>query len=558
MSFVAAIVAALCAGSITVFSLYGHIFQERLRYTQLQINGLSIAAEIALYLPVSALGYLCDRHGAAPLSLAAAALFGSGYGLAAFVYRSTSRSGAAGSGDPDWAYPLMVSAFCAIGVATCAMYLAAVATCAKNFGAGRHRGLALAAPIAAFGLSGMWLSQFGSRVLCERSAADGSCGDVDVFKFFVFLAALLFVVGVAGAFTLRVVDETELIDAAVEELERSGLLDGSGILGRSRYGTVDSQIIGSRGRPGREDGAADEEDAASVATDLLDPAKDLDDEADAAERKKWLLNAETRAFLTDRTMWWLALGFFLIIGPGEAFINNLGTIIGSLYPAPAASSSGAAMFASSLVPRRTSAATHVSIVGVTSTVARLLTGTLSDALAPRPAAQHVQLTAQLPRMERRRLTVSRVVFLLAFGALMSAGLVTLASGLVQGHGERFWVVSGLVGAGYGAVFSLTPIIISCCWGVENFGTNWGIVAMFPAVGATFWGLVYSAVYQAGARSPSGGLGAEDGAEDDIFCYGTHCYAPTFWAMAVTVWIACGFILYAWKGKGGWKERGIAI
>jgi MFS family permease len=544
ISFVAAVVSALCAGSITVFSLYGHIFQERLHYTQFQVNGVAIGGSVALYLPVPLLGYVCDRVGTAPLSFLAAILFGAGYGLAAGIYNrlDSDRAGGAG-GHPanltgasnDWSYPLMIFAFVCIGVGTCAMYLASVATCAKNFGKGKHRGLALAVPIAAFGLSGMWLSQLGSRVFCERRP-DGTAGDVDVFRFFIFLAFLSAAVGIMGGFTLRVVDEQDLIDEAVEELERSGLLDGSSLLSRrnSAYGA--SLLTRSNRGYGAvvQTSFPDEEDDAGI----LDPAKDLED--DAQWKKNWVLNAETRRFLVDSTMWCFALGFLLMIGPGEAFINNLGTVIGTLYPP-----------SSEYTTIPTSAATHVSIVGISSTVARLLTGTLTDLLAPSPQTQHPQVTSPV-LMLHKRFSLSRVAFLLTFGVFLSLGLVVLASGFIQNHGERFWIVSGLVGAGYGAVFSLTPIIITVIWGVENFATNWGIVAMFPALGSTFWGLVYSAVYQAAAdRSPSSG-------EDDIFCYGKQCYAPTFWAMAVSVWAACLLVLWAWKGPNGWQQRGIII
>ena len=47
-------------------------------------------------------------------------------------------------------------------------------------------------------------------------------------------------------------------------------------------------------------------------------------EEDEARKKTWLLNEETSRFLTDHTMWWLAAGFLLVTGPGEAFINNVG------------------------------------------------------------------------------------------------------------------------------------------------------------------------------------------------------------------------------------------
>lgn len=533
VSFASALLSALCAGSVTVFSLYGHIFQERLHYSQFQVNGLAIGLAVALYLPVPLLGLVCDRVGPAPLSLLAAVLFAAGYGFAAGLYRWAASDPAArgAGGDAPWAYPAMVAAFVAIGVATCSMYLSAVATCAKNFGRGRHRGLALAAPIAAFGLSGMWESQVGSRLLYE-TLPDGSRGDVDVFRFFVFLAVLLFVVGIIGTFGLSIVDEKDLIDDAVEELERSGILDGS-------------SALFSPGRPNRGYGAieysnpfGDEDDAG-----ILGSSHDTDGE-EARKTKDRVLNAETRRFLTDHTMWFFAFGFFFMIGPGEAFINNLGTVIKTLYPP-----------ALNFVGTPTSAATHVSIVGVTSTVARLLTGTLTDMLAPSPQATHVQIMSS-QTLQRKRFSVSRVAFLLFFAIILSLGLVSLASGFIQNHGDRFWIVSGLVGAGYGAVFSLTPIIITVIWGVENFATNWGIVAMFPALGSTMWGLVYSAVYQAGARRPSDAAGGDN--EDDIFCYGAQCYAATFWAMAVSVWIACALVLWAWKGRNGWSQRGIII
>ncbi|KAK4043624.1 major facilitator superfamily domain-containing protein [Parachaetomium inaequale] len=526
-SALAALLSSLCAGSITIFSLYGHILQSRLHYTQFEVNGLASAASMAMYIPVPLLGYLCDRSGPAPLSLLAALMFGGGYAGAAAAYARAEVHG--GEAAAEW-YALMVLAFVAIGVGTCSMYMSAVATCAKNFGRGKHRGLAVAVPIAAFGLSGMWMSQVGCRLFLRQG--DGAEeGEVDVVRFFVFLAVLLVVVGVVGAFGLRIVDERDLIEEAVEEMERSGLLDGSAIFtpGRSEngYGAVE------RGDP----------------FDELEDVKDPEEE-EARLKKQWVLNAETRRFLTDHTMWCFALGFFFMIGPGEAFINNMGTVIKTLYP-PTLPYDG----------KPTSAATHVSIVGVTSTAVRLLTGTLTDLLAPSPKARHIQITPT-PTTNRRllsaaatRFSISRVSFLLFFAALLSLGLAGLASGLVQNHGDRFWIVSGLVGAGYGAVFSLTPIIITVIWGVENFATNWGIVAMFPALGATLWGLVYSAVYQAAAKREE-----EDspGQGEDNLCYGEACYAPAFWAMAASVWIACGLVLWAWKGRNGWAQRGIVV
>ncbi|OTB03564.1 hypothetical protein M426DRAFT_321721 [Hypoxylon sp. CI-4A] len=526
LAFVVSIFAALCAGSITVFSLYGHLFQSRLHYTQFQINGIASAMSISMYIPVPIIGYMCDRVGPGPLSLLSSVLLGGGYGLAAGLYRKGLAEVDGGRKTGRDTFAPMVIAFVAIGVGTSAMYLSSITTCAKNFGKGRYRGLMLVAPIAAFGLGGMVLSQIGSRILYEIQP-DGGKGDVNVFHFFLFLCIVLAVLGLIGGFSLRIIDEEELINEAVEELERSGLLEGSEIFhrrGDQNYGAID---------------AAEEE------AGILDPSRDNEDEDDNAKLKKaWLLNAETRRFLSDHTMWWFAIGFWLIIGPGEAFINNLGTVIGTLY-SPITKANG------------TTAATHVSIMATVSTVARLLAASLSDLLSPSPHSQHVQtgFPTSLPQL-RQKLSVSRIVLFIAAAIVLSVGTIVLASGAVQEHGERFWIVSGAVGAGYGAVFSLTPIIITMIWGVENFGTNFGIVALTPAVGSTMWGLIYSAEYQEGARdSPSL---AEGGSDEDVFCYGKQCYSSTFWAMTICVWLGALMVLWAWKGRNGWSKRGIVI
>lgn len=261
-----------------------------------------------MYLPVPFVGYLCDRYNPGAIAGLSSVLFGLGYSLAAFTYRAGPPVEAGGTG---WPVAMMILAFVGVGSGTSSMYISAVTTCAKNFGSGRLRGLALALPIAAFGLSGMWQSQVGSRFF---SGPDSDTGrdTLDVFKFFLFLSVLLFTVGMIGTVGLQVVDEEILIDEAVEELERSGLLEDSALFragsGQS-YGTVPQGDL------------PDEQ-----STPVLTRAQSYGDgklDNDGRRKKTWLLNAETRIFLADHTMWWFAGGFFLVTGPGEAFINNV-------------------------------------------------------------------------------------------------------------------------------------------------------------------------------------------------------------------------------------------
>ncbi|KAK2734570.1 putative monocarboxylate transporter mch1 [Onygenales sp. PD_40] len=553
MSFVWGVGSALCAGSITAFSLYGPLLLTRLHYSQLRVNAVAVAAEIAMYLPVPLFGYLCDRYTPGPISLASAFLFGPGYILAAFVYKSGPPVDAGGNGWPFW---VMLLAFVGVGAGTCCMYLAAVTTCAKNFGRGKHKGIMLALPIAAFGLSGMWQSQVGSRLLYERGP-DGTKGDVDVFKYFLFLGILLTVVGIGGTFALRIVDEGELIDEAMEELERSGIVDESDFF-RSRE-EVHAAISQSSSSYGTMDDGTAEAGGADVEDDALSLTLSQEEREDRLKeewrKKNWLLNQETRLFLKDRTMWWLAVGFFLITGPGEAYINNVGTIIPTLTPAS---------YPSNLPSPAGLPATHVTIIALTSTIARLLTGYLSDLFAPSPTHAHIQPKALnnansntnrpsiLPtslQISIPHLTLSRLTFLLPSAFLLSLGFLLLSTPLPLSYPPLFHATTTLVGLGYGASFALVPIVISVVWGVENFGTNWGVVAMFPAAGAAVWGVVYSATYEA-ARRGAGGVGGGDGQ-----CRGWKCYG--FWAVGcmVSVWMAIGLWAVAWRG---WRRRGVVV
>lgn len=267
-----------------------------------------------MYLLVPVFGYLCDRYSPSPLSLFSGLLFGVGYLLAAFTYKNGPPSEAGGSGWPFW---VMVVAFIAVGMGTSCMYLSAVATCAKNYGRGEHKGIMLAIPIAAFGLSGMWQSQIGTYVLFERNA-DGSRGDVDVFRYFLFLAILLLVIGIIGTLALRIVDgdEERYIDETVEELERSGLLEESEFFRRGIE-------IRAAGEYGTFSDANDEASVTLSEEEREQRRREKEREEEERRKKNWLLNYETRVFLQDPTMWLLAVGFFLVTGPGESYINNV-------------------------------------------------------------------------------------------------------------------------------------------------------------------------------------------------------------------------------------------
>lgn len=98
-------------------------------------------------------------------------------------------------------------------------------------------------------------------------------------------------------------------------------------------------------------------------------------------------------------------------------------------------------------------ATHVSIIALTSTISRLIAGSLSDYLAPVVPVVGSDDAAG-PAIRSRKPTMSRMYLLIAFAAVMCFALMFVASGGVDQRGDRFWMVSSAMGAGYGAVFTL--------------------------------------------------------------------------------------------------------
>jgi hypothetical protein len=162
---------------------------------------------------------------------------------------------------------------------TSSLYFSALTTSAKNFVG--HRGLSIAVPIAAFGLSSFWESLIaGSRLFTKNVTAAG--GDVvrelDVVRLFHFFAILLGVVGVIGSFGLVVIPPH---------------------------------------LPKRLDsGEASEEDA------LLPRAEESETSSVmSAVSAREELAAEHRPFLTDRSTYLFGLALMVLLGSGEMFIN---------------------------------------------------------------------------------------------------------------------------------------------------------------------------------------------------------------------------------------------
>jgi MFS family permease len=231
---------------------------------------------------VSLLGYLCDIIGARPISLLASLLFVTAYILAAQAFQH--------------ALPLAVFlvAFFLVGMGTSSLYFSALTTSAKNFVG--HRGLSIAVPIAAFGLSSFWEALLaGSPLFTKHPQSESfsddnpvpllstSQGELDVVRLFYFFAILLGIVGVIGSF---------------------GLI------------TIPPHL------PKRIPGEEPTEDDA-----LLPRAEESETSSVISiESAKEELTAEHRPFLRDSSTWLFGLSLLVLLGSGEMFINCVCTL----------------------------------------------------------------------------------------------------------------------------------------------------------------------------------------------------------------------------------------
>jgi len=218
------------------------------------------------------LGYLCDLVGARPISLLASLLFAASYTLASQSYSHQL---------PLWTF--LVSFFF-IGMGTSALYFSALTTTARNFS--NHRGLSIAIPVAAFGLSSFWESLIAGSALFSKEVQVNAGGDVvrelDVVKLFHFFAVLLGVSGVIGTFALIVIPAHLPKHLSSESEEDASEEDA--LIPRAQEDSETSSVISM----------------VSARSEVI---------------------AEHRPFIHEPTTYYFGIVLLILLGSGEMFIN---------------------------------------------------------------------------------------------------------------------------------------------------------------------------------------------------------------------------------------------
>jgi MFS family permease len=175
---------------------------------------------------------------------------------------------------------------------------------------------------------------------------------------------------------------------------------------------------------------------------------------EAAMVKENVHSTKFQAFLKDPAMPLVLMGLLCMAGPLELFVSNMANI--------------GATNAKEL-------SMDVAVFAVASTIARLSMGVISDIFNSCGA------TVRLVQMA---------------SALAAAGYVALYQQLPA---TDFPVICAVLGVAYGAVFTMFPTLVATVWGVEIFGSTWGLFLAAPAIGSSALGVLYAQLYETGRQ-----------------------------------------------------------
>lgn len=389
MAFGMSLLTCVLDASVVTFSLFTDKFIKHLHYNQVDINIISGAMLVGLYLTLPLLGYLADAHGSVLLAIIGISLT-PGYLLALCVYENHLN------------FWFMALAFGLIGVGTSSSYFCSLLTCAKVFP--DRKGLGISLPVTFYGLSSLVLTWVFHLPIFSTED-----GQISIQKVFSGLAILYAISGVINWVSSVVVSiEKEIVFAKLLDEERA----------QNQYGSTDTTLS--------EDGILD----APLVSELSHEEK-------------------FKAFLRDPSMRLMFLALFLLTGPLELYISNLGSITTVLNGGDVGYQLG--------------------VFSLSSTLTRISMGVLSDRIGT---------------------LNGNVNLVLGFGV----GLATLGFALVAYGGVPMDIISFLIGIAYGAVFTLFPTLSAIIWGVEILGSTWGLFLSAPAIGALVFGLFYAREY----------------------------------------------------------------
>ncbi|RSH83997.1 putative monocarboxylate transporter mch1 [Saitozyma podzolica] len=489
---------------------------KRLDLSGTEAQTIVVGGILGVYLMAAPLGSLTDRYGPRFGSFVSAILSAMGYLSFATILS------AAEPGTPMLHLYLTASYFC-VGAATVGSYFACLTCASLSFPS--HPTLSLSVPLSLIGLSSLVISSFSNLPAFLTPSRE-----LDPKRFLLFLGIFSPAINLWSALFMKIIPQPIQLHHHHHHEHLPYHDDPEQNVTGNQNGAA---VAEPTPEPEPESETFSDDDDDSVASSPISELLHLSEHTPLLIGGPEAAREEAEAMVHGKDVKWTAWslvkdweGFWafgillaLCIGPGEMIIASIGSILTSLLP-PTIRSSLVAWTASShplslLSTRSVSALSphpgpnalalrnkHVSLLSLTGTVARLLVGITADYLAPPPTAvpappsddpnAPTHLFVQKKKVRLRRSTFA------ALCALALAAVLAWSAGWLEEE-PRLWVLSAGTGMLYGALFTLTPAIVSAHFGPTNFGLAWGMVSYFAAVGAVLFSYLFALVSTAVAE-----------------------------------------------------------
>nr|UJH94489.1 Mch1.1 [Starmerella bombicola] len=170
----------LFSASFTVFSLYTQPFEEILNYSPLELNYVSIGAEMGLYLFVPIMGFMADAYKLSYLGYISCGAYFIGYQGCMWVVES------------QRTWPWMAFFFGMVGLACSASFISSLVNCARLFP--NRALLAISVPTALYGCSSLIFAHTIDKYLSSG---------LSLTNLYLFLGVFLPTVGIVAALAPR-------------------------------------------------------------------------------------------------------------------------------------------------------------------------------------------------------------------------------------------------------------------------------------------------------------------------------------------------------------------
>ncbi|OCF41051.1 hypothetical protein I317_05162 [Kwoniella heveanensis CBS 569] len=523
-------ISALQANGVYCWGTYGPVVAKMLELDGTQAQTIVVGGILGVYLCAAPLGALTDKYGPRIGSFVSACLGLVGYQAFAFVLRSATP-------DTPYVHLWLTAGYFLVGAATVGSYFACLTCSSLSFPS--HPTLSLSLPLSMIGLSALVLSSFSSLRAFQASGST----DLDPAKFILFLGILSPCVNIFGSLFMKVIPQPELFGEIKLPINDDEQADD--------YDDDDDDVdVGEMSESIGQLLRLDERTPM-----LIGGIEAAWEEVEAMEQGKD--NWGVKELLQDYQGFWVfGILLALVIGPGEMVVASIGSIITSLLP-PTSLRLPAFVNIASIDNPLALRNKHVFLFSIFSTLSRLVTGILADYLAPplqakpNPAHRHDPTAPSHLFVRKRQVRLSRSAFA-ALCAIVLGGLFAWCAGMLggEGQGEKgLSILSGGVGAMYGAIFTLIPAIVSHHFGPTNFGLAWGMVSYFAALGSVVYSYLYAYLSVPTSSNHPGGHNDSSGRGSSETCYGPQCFRLTFVVCGVSCVIgAVGLVVLGKRWK----------